>query len=94
MCLQFLQFLAFSSSLLARALPTVSSVNSVNSETTGIMKSIAIHLKTEHYIIFKCINSLSNTHHYSYSSGMLQNKMISNKLKVISELLNVGVNSK
>ena len=40
MCLQFLQFLAFSSSLLARALPTVSSVNGVNSGTITVMKSI------------------------------------------------------
>ena len=37
MCLQSLWLLESSSSLLAHALPTLGSVNSVNSETTGIM---------------------------------------------------------
>ena len=43
MCLQFLQFVKFSSNLLACALPTTGSVNSVdsvNSKTMGITNRI------------------------------------------------------
>ena len=41
MCLQFLRLLTSPSSLLACTLPTVGSVNSVNSETTGVMNRIS-----------------------------------------------------
>ena len=40
-CLQFLWILAFSSGLLAHTLPTMGSVNGVNSETAGIMSRIS-----------------------------------------------------
>ena len=40
MCLQFLWLLTSSSSLLARALPTLSSANSVNSKTIGVTNRI------------------------------------------------------